>query len=467
MKKVPNSSPDEPNPQAGDAHVGGPRLALMVVAALVVVACFFTVYWFLPGEEVPPPPAQGESPLPVGHTVELPTAAVEISNEDLQADGVAEIEKLQKRFPDNPAAMHVAAMLYAGLRQTEKAEEIWRRSIALDSRYVGPRTGLASVLTERGEDDEAVRILSEAIADRCASPETYYTLAEVLTKLGRLDEAEKTLQDGLKLFPQVANLWFLLGQTQNQRQQYVQAEASLLKAIQYGYGSPTVYFTLSNACVRQGKKDEAARYRKQFSEMKAAGAEATEGQAFHERYGKALRPLVASSLAGVAAVYEKANEPGEAERLFLKTLALIPENLEVLRELASFYLRTERPADARVILQRLVELDPTGAIDLMNLASVSAQLGDFAGAEKTLRQVIELNPKAALPRIALAQLLLQAGNFQEARTQAESSIRAVPTAQGYGILAAAAQALGDQATARSASEMAQRLSAGAPPQSVP
>ncbi len=466
MTNAPKDPPDQSG--AGNGAQGqAPRLGLMVIAALLIVACFFTVYWFLPGEETPPAPLLGESPLPVGQTVEIPTTAVEVPNEDLQADGVDEIEKLQKRFPKNPAAMHVAAMLYAGLRQTEKAEEIWRRSITLDSRYVGPRTGLASVLTDRGEDDEAVQVLSRAIADRCASPETYYTLAEVLTKLGRLDEAEKTLQDGLKLFPQVAKLWFLLGQTQNQRQQFEQAEASLLKAIQFGYGSPTVYFTLSNACIRQGKKEEAAKYRKQFSEMKEAGAEATEGQAFHEKYGKALRPLVASSFAGAAAVYEKEKEPGEAERLFLKNLALIPKNPEVLRELASFYLKTERPADARVVLQRLVELDPTGAIDLMNLASVSAQLGDFAGAEKSLRQVIELKPDAALPRISLAQLFLQTGDFKEARAQAESSIRVVPTAQGYGVLAAAAQALGDEATARSATEMAQRLSAGAPPQSVP
>lgn len=466
MQNAPTPSPDEAD-QANSDQGQAPRLGLMVVAALVIVACFFAVYWFLPGETENPPALQGESSLAVEPTVKIPTTAIEISNEDLQADGLAEIEKLLKRFPDNPAAMHVAAMLYAGLRQTEKAEEIWRRSIALDSRYVGPRTGLASVLTDRGEDDEAVQVLSEAIADHCASPETYYTLAEVLTKLGRLDEAEKTLQDGLKLFPQVANLWFLLGQTQNQRQQFEQAEASLLKAIQFGYGSPTVYFTLSNACIRQGKKDEAAKYRKQFSEMKAAGVEATEGQAFHEKYGKALRPLVASTFAGAAAVYEKENESSEAERLFLKDLSLVPENPEVLRELASFYLKAKRPADAHAALERLVELDPKNAIDQLNLAGVAAQLGDFAGAEKTLRQVIELDPKAGLPRLALAQLLLQTGDFQEARTQAESSIRAVPTAQGYGILAAAAQALGDEATARSATEMARRLSADAPPQSVP
>ena len=264
----------------------------------------------------------------------------------------------------------------------------------------------------------------------------------------------------------MANLWFLLGQTQNQRQQFEQAEASLLKAVQFGYGSPTVYFTLSNACIRQGKKDEAAKYRKQFSDMKAAGVEATEGQAFHEKYGKALRPLVASSFAGAAAVYEKERDPSEAGRLFLKNLALIPENPEVLRELASFYLKTERPADARTVLGRLIELDPRNAIDQLNLAGVAAQLGDLEGAEKTLRQVIELDPNAGLPRLALAQLLLQTGDFQGARTQAESSIRAVPTAQGYGILAAAAQGLGDEATARSATEMAQRLSA-APPQSAP
>ncbi len=442
---------------------------LLLLSVLVLTgAALFAAYRLLPGRRNVEP-AQEHSGLPAAvPELVLPTVAVEISNEQLQAEAVAEVEELQARLPEHPGAMHVAAMLFAGLRQTGKAEEIWRRCIALDSRYAGPRVGLASVLTERGRDEEAIGILTSAVADRCVSPEAYYLLAEVLTKLGRLDEAEETLRNGIALYPHVPNLWFLLGQTQNQRQQFSDSETSLLKAVELGYTVPNVYFALSTACVRQGKKEKAAEYRKRFSEVKTAGGQDMQDQPFHKKYGEALRPLVASTFAGSAIVYSKENHPAEAERAFLRALALIPENPEVLRELASLMVRTGRLADASTTLQHLVRYKPENALDHVNLAGVAVQLGDVAGAEAALRRALELRPDWVVPQISLAQLHLQTGNFEQARSAAETSIRMTPTAQGYGILAAAAQALGDTSTARTAGEMAQRLATSSPPpQPVP
>ncbi len=470
----PQNAPSDTAATATSDDAGRPtgrfsRLFLAGILLLVGLALF----GFLAGRllldrhETPPAPAAAGPPSSVPD-VDLPTAAVEIANEELQAEGVAEAEKLLARFPDHPGAMHVAAMLYAGLRQTEKAEQIWRRSIAVDSQYAGPRVGLAGVLTERGRDEEAVAILASALADRCLSPEVYYQLAEVQTKLGRLDEAESTLRDGIAVYPRVSNLWFLLGQTQNQRQEFPQAEASLLKAVQLGCTMPTVYFALSNACVRQGKKEEAAEYRKRFSQIKAAGAKEAEGQPFHEKYSQALRPLVANTLAGCATVYLKENDLAEAERGFLRALALVPDNPDILRELASLLVRSGRIAQARTALQRLVGCEPANAADRMNLASVAAQLGDTTAAEASLRESIRLRPDWALPQVSLAQLYLQAGNFEQARTTAEKCIQQQPTPQAYAVLAAAAGALGDTATAKTAAEMAQRLSqAGPPPESGP
>lgn len=457
---VPNSQADEKHTAAGFEHYT--RLAMVCVGvALAVVAA--ATYLSPPDEVTPDPRQQGEMLAPPEATITLPVTAVDAPNEQLRDEAVAEVEALQSQFPNHPGAMHVAAMLYAGLQQTEKAEEIWKQCIALDSRYVGPRVGLANVLTDRGQDEQAVEILTAAIEDNCVSPQAYHLLAEVLTKLGRLTEAEATLQEGLKRYPDVSELWFLLGQTQNQLQQFAAAEMSLKKALALGHGSPTIYFALSNACVRQGKKDEAAEYRKRFGEMKAASAQETEDQPFHERYGGALRPMVTSTIAAAAAVHAKENDPSEAERLFVRALNLMPDNPQILGELAALYLRTGRLADTKAVHERLVELEPENAYHHINLASVAAELGDFGRAEAALKRAIELKPDSALPQISLAQLYLQSGNFAMARSVAENSIRLTPTAQGYGILAAAAQALGDTATARIATETAQRLAAGGPP----
>jgi tetratricopeptide (TPR) repeat protein len=452
-----NSQTDEERAATGTGHYL--RLAMVCVgAALTVVA---VVAYLFPPKDVPPDlPQHVQTPPPPEATITLPAAAIEISNEQLQTEAVTEAEALRSRFPKDPGGLHVSAMLYAGLQQTEKAEPLWRECIALEPRHVGPRVGLASVLTERGQDEAAIETLNAALADGCSSPEAYHLLATVLTKLGRLNDADDALRKGIAVYPSVAELWFLLGQTQNQLQQFAEAETSLQKAVGLGHESAAAYFALANACMRQGKAEEAAVYRKRFSEMKAQHSQASEDLPFYKSYGGALRPIVASTFSGAAAVYSKQSDPSQAERLFLRALALIPENPQVLGELSALYLQLGRVADAKVVNERLVTLEPNQVIYHINLASVSAQLGDYQRAEEALQRAIELKPDFALPYLSRAQLYLQTGQFEKARSFAEQGIRLAPTPGAYEILAAVCQRLGDTEAAGAAHQMAQKLAAG-------
>lgn len=446
----------EERPGTGSGHYL--RLALICVgAALGVVAV--VAYLFPPSDAPPDAPVNPQAPPPPEATITLPVEAIEISNETLQSEAVSEVENLRSRFPKAPGALHVSAMLFAGLQQTEKAETLWQECIALAPRHVGPRVGLANVLTERGQDEAAVETLNAALADGCSSPEAYHLLATVLTKLGRLNEADDVLQEGIASYPSIAELWFLLGQTQNQLQKFADAEASLKKAIEFGDRSTKAYFALANACMRQGKAEEAAEYRKRFSELKNQQSEANQDVPFYKRYGGALRPIVGSTLSAAAAVYAKQNDPSEAERLFLRTLALIPKNPQVLGELSALYLQLGRVADAKVVNERLADLEPNQVFHQINLASVLARLGDFQEAEEALQRAIELKPDYALPYLSRAQLYLQTGEFERARSFAEQGTRLAPTPRAYEILAAVCRRLGDTKAADAAHLMAQKLAA--------
>ncbi len=437
-------------------------LGLGFLCLIIAVAVVLVIAWFNPPEEPASLPAALpllDSPSPPLPSVHLPTSAASISNEQLQAEALQEIEGLQSRLQNSPESLHVAAMAYAGLRQTQKAEELWRSCIQLEPQHVGPRVGLATLHIDRGEDQKAIEILEAALAENCVSPEVFYRLATAKTKLGHVDQAEAVLQTAVETFPLVSENWLLLGETSSQLNKFEEAEASLHRAIELGNHSPTVYFALATACQRQGKQEQAAQYRKIFSDLKAKDSSDARDQTFHQIYQQALRPLVAGSYASAAAVYIKRNQPDEGERLFLRALEIVPDDPQVLEELASFYREVGRIADARVVQERLLALAPDNVIYLVNLANLASQLGDLQSALQTLEEARRRMPDFALPYAGLAQLHAQLGNLEQARLFAEGAVRREPTIQGYGILATICQQLGDEEAAQAARERAKQLAA--------
>lgn len=457
-----NNGPSKSKPESTASPIGRfvklGSLCVVVALAVVLVVAHFT-----PPEEpassASPAQNSGASPLPPP-SVKLPVSAIAISNEQLQTEAIQEIATLQARFPNLPESLHVAAMTYAGLRQTEKAEKLWQTCIQLAPNHVGPRVGLANLLIERGEDQRAVEVLDAALADGCRSPELFYRLASAQTKLGQVKEAESTLQTAVQAFPDVSENWLLLGQTKNQLQEYEEGEDCLRKAIDLGNNSTTVYFALANACQRQGKGEQATLYRQRFTELKTEDPLASPDLTFQKIYQQALRPMVASLYASAASVYIKQDDIEEGERLLLRTLDLAPDDTTVLEQLASLYHKNGEIADALAVQRRLVELAPGNVIYLFNLASMASQLNDLQAALQALEKARELRPDFALPYTGLAQVHSQLGNLQQARLFAEGAVRREPSIQGYGVLAAICQELGDEDAAENAREMAKKLATG-------
>ncbi len=425
------------------------KLVLFCLAAALAVV--ITVILLTPNDNTTPPLSEQQEldkkTVAPAATIKLATAPLEISNERLQAELIDEIKTLQTRFPRSPQALHVVAGAYAKIHQTTQAGEAWEKCIQLDRQHVGPRLGLATLMSEKGEDTRAIEILQDAIADGCVSAELYYRLASAQSKVGEVKAAAATMQTGVQAFPKVAINWQLLGQTQNQLQEFAEAEESLRKSIALGNRSSEVLFALANACQRQGKDEQAAEYRKQFSELRSKETESNKDKPFQKIYQEALRPIVAGTLASAAAVYAERGDTKQGERLLLRANALEPDNRQVLEELTTFCRNQNRIADARVVQQRLVAIQPNNAVYHINLASLASQLGDTKAAESALERAAQLNPNDAMPFIGLAQLKLQSGDLQQARQYALNSLRRRQSVDGLKLLAIICQQQGDVKTA--------------------
>lgn len=434
------------------------RYGKLAVAGLFLAVAITAIVTYLTPLEDPWPQPMNPWSVPdgtaTGPTIELPKKAVDFSAEDLRAELQQVGADLLARFSDVPEALHAAALLNADLQQVKEAERIWRDCIRLSPQHVGPYVGLATSSMKVGKDEEALATLEQALAAGCISPELDHQLAAVLTKLGRLSEAADVLKLGLLRFSDEAQNWLQLGQIQIQLGQFADAEISLRKAIAYGTSDGSVLFSLANACARQGKHDEAARYRELFQEQKAQMTAAGDTP-FQLRYDAELRQIALASFCRAGTVYDRQGDPVEAERLMLRALALDPDDLVVCGELTAFYRRLGRIADAWLVQRQMVAIQPQNVVHLVNLASLSSQLGDVAGAEAALKDVIGKRPDLSIGYFGLAQLYLQTGNLEQARWFAEAALRMEPTSpeetvQAYLVLATACGRLGDHDAAESA-----------------
>lgn len=445
-------------------------VVLLAIAVLAAVGISVLTAYLTPLDELPEeapagmaevlPHAPKADPNP---TIQIPIFPADISAEDLRTELLGLAQELLDKFPESPDALHVAALLYADLQRTQEAEPIWEKCITLAPDQPGPYIGLATTAMELGKYEEALGILRQAAEAGCSSQDLYYETASALSKLGQLDEAETTLHDGLSLFPHAAENWLQLGQIQIQLSRFEEAEGSLLRAIQEGTPTISVYFSLATACARLGKTEEAADYRKTFADYRAKETARSEDP-FQKRYDAELRRVAVAATCRAGTVYEHHGQPNKAEQALLRALDFGPGNAVVCGELVRLFRNQGRIADALLVQGRLVEIEGDDVTHYANLASLASQLGDYRLAESTLQQVISMRPDMAVGYAGLAPLYLQADRPEQARWFAESALRLATEqssdlAQTYAVLAEACRRLGDESAAKAAEERAAALAA--------
>lgn len=447
------------------------RHYLILAAACIVVAAGISVVlaFLIPSEEAvtdkEDPVAVGVSPTSAASrtTIQLASTPVEVNAEQLQSEILDVGTQLLERFPRVPEALHIVAMLYADLNKAAEAKKIWQQCVEMAPNQPGPYIGLATVAMELGQDETAVKTLRQALAVGCSTPELYHQLAAALMKLGQLDEAADVSRQGLKAFPDAAKNWCQLGQVQLQLGQPVPAEISLRKAIAEGDSSGGVLFALATACARQGKHDEAARYREEFAKRKTPPV-VTNDEEFQSVYDAKLRQIAVATICRAGVVYDRHGDVSKAESLLLRASSLDPTNPVVCVELAAIYRRQDRLADGQLVQRRLIEIEPRRIQHYVNLASLSLRLGDKEAAETALKQVVSLRPDLAIGYSSLAKFYLQSGRIKQARWFAEAALRQDvnsprETIETYMVFASACNQLGDRAAAEDAVAEAKRLRA--------
>ena len=306
--------------------------------------------------------------------------------------------------------------------------------------YMGPYVGLATLLMERGRNEDAIEVLQNAEKLGGKSPEMLLKLGEAFENTGNLEGALDRLKQGATAYPDNGDIWYALGRVQNQSSQPADAENSLRRAIQIGGEKEPVLFALNASLMRQSKLDESAVVRETMAKLKQP--KQFEQDTFQDRYDIALTRIAADVFISAATILEANEKLDEAGKLYLRVLELNPKNVESHSGLLFIARRQERLPDQRLLLSKLIEYDPNNLLNYTNLASVAMQMGDLRFAEKTLNAAVAIDPDGVLAQAASAKLYLNLRSFSKAKALALQVVERQPSPAAYRLLAATYQAEG-------------------------
>jgi len=388
------------------------------------------------------------------------------------ADAVSQLEELCTRFPKTPSLRIKLASTRLRNRQVRRAVEDLQAAVAMAPKAVQPRIMLAELQIRTGDAESAIRHLEgliktypdmapahtllgtahgtlkaheKAIASfqravdiEPENPAPLYMLASALRSSGALDDAEKALQEVLRLRPgftpalgqlvridvarkkpeaAIARLKaaaeaqpksgairYMLGRLYAANRQQDKALEALQEALKLNPGLSGAYRTLASLYASTGKQQEAldkiegalsVNPRDVSAWMMAALLLQSQGKNKEacERYEKALEivPGFVPAANNLAYIYN--SDPAKRDRAFELAMAAherVPDNAFVADTFGWILFNRKEHKWAYRILSKSAEQLPDHPDALYHFAVAAAALGRESEARDTLKEILDL-----------------------------------------------------------------------------
>lgn len=397
-----------------------------------------------------PPALAGELTRPLPDTVQ---AAAE---EALQA-----ARRLTEDFPESAGAMAVLAAAYDDQGKTAKAVGCWQRCLEIDPELPDAYRGMARVAFRKAQYEKAVTLCQEVLKANPREPGANNFIARALICLGRTEDAVEALKRDIEISPRAPHSHYLLGQRHLQSKRYQQAKQCYQTAIRLQGDFTNAYYGLATVCARLGQKEEAQRYREEFTKLQARDLKALEDQTRDFDDLLRARQQTAKTLTDAGRYYYRGRNPRRAGQLWQRAAALDPANATCRRQLAALYEAAGREQDLLRVLEQLSRIQPHDALIFARIGNLKIRARQFDGAEAAFRKIIELAPKRPEGHAWLAQLYLRLDKRpQQAKSLAAAAVAIDPTAENYSVLGEACQRCGDRQGAMAALKRAVELEPG-------
>lgn len=317
------------------------------------------------------------------------------------AAALVSLDRAAEDFPDRPLLHFNRGSVLAELDRYEEAAEALRAGLALDPAHAEARLTLAKVLVRAHRFEEAlahVNRYTALVGDVLQGFDGHYVRGLALRRLDRFAEAELELRRAAEISPGHADALFNLGAVLDQRGSDEEAVAYLRKAATLQPTNPDVRYRLAKLLIRTG-------------ESEAGRAELERFQQLRERTQLESRVSV---LMRQADDRMRAANPGAAKDIYQQVIRQDAGNAEAHANLGVAYEQLGRGDLAEAMFRKAVDLRPDYGDARLNLGLKQAARGEFELAFENISAAVQLSPDHVAARQGLAMVLTRLNRPNEA-----------------------------------------------------
>ncbi|MDR2352699.1 MAG: tetratricopeptide repeat protein [Deltaproteobacteria bacterium] len=143
------------------------------------------------------------------------TIGLMLLDDGLYQEATREFSGVLRKNPQNNQARYLLAMTQIAMGELKKAKENFQKLSPRSEEYVDGILYMAQVLSKENRSLEALELLSIGRRNRPSSPQLLVATGRVMEELEHLTQARDLYLDGLKAFPDSADIYFSLGVVQD------------------------------------------------------------------------------------------------------------------------------------------------------------------------------------------------------------------------------------------------------------
>jgi predicted CXXCH cytochrome family protein len=205
-----------------------------------------------------------------------PPALLKPYQQEALATAIADYVKAMEYTLDFSYAGHNLGLLYERMNEPAKAEESYRRAIAVDDLWAPPKVNLALLLARQGNNQEAEKLLREVLATNPDEAQVAYSLGLLLAETGRMEEAATLLARAAAEMPSYARAAYNAGLALSRVGRHPEAERMLRQAVALEPANYDLLFALGDFLLRQGRLGEVGKIAERMAALDPSRPEAAQ-----------------------------------------------------------------------------------------------------------------------------------------------------------------------------------------------
>ncbi len=310
--------------------------------------------------------------------------------------------------------------------QWRNSETLFRHTLRSTRNNVVIQNNLAAELIERGQLDEAISLLQEALTINSHLANTMSNLGSALERRGQTDEALRLYERSVRLQPKNPeaqnNLGFLLlmrGRSDEALPHFLLSLESRPEFSEPHYNLGNIYFLRGDLASALVHYRLAVKYQPDYAEARSnlgytlSKLGQPEVALPHLETAVRLKPTYAQAHNNLAEVLLRLGKSNQAEGHARQAVQLNPTSGTFQNILGRTLAGQRKWDDAQAAFYRATELQPRFAEAHFNLANTFSALGRIPEAKTHYRAALELQSSYPEAEMQLAMLLLREGKMEE------------------------------------------------------